>query len=83
MNNWAARQLAARCGQGLLLLRLGDDGPIRRRADVAANELKLRIVGRPHELSRPGCGFFLFVGPAAGPYSFAPCELAPCSARPA
>src|SRR5262249_23662587 len=44
--------LAARCGQGLLLLRFGYDGPIRPRADVAANEPKLRIFGPPHELSR-------------------------------
>ena len=41
--------LAARCGQGLLLLRLGDDGPIRRRADVATNELKLK--SRAQEVS--------------------------------
>jgi hypothetical protein len=44
--------LATRRRQRFLLLRLGDDGPVRRRADVAANQLKLRSIGGPHELSR-------------------------------
>jgi len=37
-------------GQGFSLLLLGNDGPIRSRADVAANELQLGVIGSPHKV---------------------------------
>jgi hypothetical protein len=45
-------KLAARRGEAFSLVLIGNDGPIRRRADVATNELKLRSVSGPHKLPR-------------------------------